>query len=208
MAKLRGGILGKVTGAVGNVVTASWKGINYARDRVIPANPRSIGQTRIRDNMRNLVLLGRSIKSTFIDTYWENLVRGTSNSGWAKFIGTAQKSTQALQDLENVKMSTGDLEPAAGSHIGLNTTLDVVEYDWNKSVFSNGSDTDVVYCYAFVPERNFVYSQSSSFTRNDGSATVFVPNIVSISGTIYAYMSLKKADGSLFSTTQGVKLVV
>lgn len=206
MAKLKGGILGKVTGSVGNIVTASWKGINYARDRVIPANPQSVGQMKVRNNMTNLVLLGRSIKSVFIDTYWENLVRGTANSGWAKFIGTNQKATYENGNLQDVKLASGDLEGAANLSVVVSEPLEEVQFSFDATSVSNGSATDVVYAEVFVPERNFVYSQSSPVQRNGVSVSCTVPDVGSIVGSYYAYLTLKKSDGTKFSTTQGVKL--
>lgn len=203
MAKLRSGILGKSAGAIANVVTSNWKGINYARERVIPANPKSVGQTRVRGSLAVLVLIGRAVKSLFIATYWETLVRGTANSGWAKFIGTNQKAIQKNLDYENVKLATGDLEPAASVSVELNSSLDECQFSWDNTTVSNGSTSDIVYLHAYVPERNFVYSQAVPLTRNSVSGSVVIPNISTLNGSVYAFLTLKKTDGSLFSTTQG-----
>lgn len=207
MAKLRSGILGKSAGAIANVVTSSWKGINYARERVIPANPKSAGQTRVRGVLGVLVLIGRSVKSLFIDTYWEKLVKGTANSGWAKFIGVNQKAIQKLQDYENIKLATGDLESAFVIDVTKNGGANTLDWSWDDSTVSNGSGSDIVYLHAFVPERNFVYTQSVPLTRTTSAGVVSIPNIGAITGTIYAFMTLKKTDGSLFSTTDGQSVV-
>lgn len=203
MAKLRSGILGKSAGAIANVVTSNWKGINYARERVIPANPKSAGQTRVRGSLAVLVLIGRAVKSLFIATYWETLVRGTANSGWAKFIGTNQKAIQKSLDFENVKLATGDLEPAGSFIATVESGTNDVHIVWDSSVVSNGSLNDLAYAHCYVPERNFMYTQSVSATRSSRTIDVPIPNVAGISGSIYAYLTFKKADGSLFSTTQG-----
>jgi len=152
MAKLRSGILGKASGAIANVVTSSWKGINYARERVIPANPKSAGQTRVRNTLSSIVLIGRAVKTLFINTYWETLVKGTANSGWAKFVGTNQRAIQKLEDFENIKLATGDLEPVATLSVELNTSLDECIFTWEDTVISNGSASDIVYLHAYVQD--------------------------------------------------------
>lgn len=203
MAKLRSGILGKTSGSVANIVTSSWKGINYARERVIPANPKSAGQSRVRGTMTNIVLIGRAVKTTFIDTYWENIVKGTPNSGWAKYVGVNQKAIQKDEDYENIKLATGDLEAVTGLSSSLNAGTNSCNFDWESSVVSNGSSNDVVYLHCYVPERNFVYTQVSSYTRADGTGGVAIPDVAGLTGDVYAFITLKKANGSLFSTTQG-----
>ena len=207
MAKLRSGILGKSAGAIANVVTSNWKGINYARERVIPANPKSVAQTRVRGSLAVIVLIGRAVKSLFISTYWETLVRGTANSGWAKYVGVNQKAVQKDLNYEDIKLATGDLESAFVIDVSKNGGSNTLDWSWDVSTVSNGSANDIVYLHAFVPERSFVYSQSVSLARSAAAGVVSIPNIDSISGTIYAYLTIKKVDGSLFSTTTGQAVV-
>lgn len=45
MAKIPAGILGRLSGSVGNVTGASWKGIAYIREKVVPSNPQTVAQT-------------------------------------------------------------------------------------------------------------------------------------------------------------------
>ena len=203
MAKLRSGILGKASGAIANVVTSSWKGINYARERVIPANPKSVSQSRVRGTLSSIVLIGRAVKTVFINTYWETLVKGTANSGWAKYVGTNQKAIQALEDYQNIKLATGNLESL--SHLGTNrkNSENLIGISWSDETISNGSASDIVYAFAFVKERNFVYSQSSPATRASQVAEISIPVLSSVVGDVVTYVTAKKADGSLFSTTQG-----
>lgn len=50
MGKIGQGILGGLSGKVGNIIGASWKGINYIRIKPVSvANPRTVGQV----NQRN-----------------------------------------------------------------------------------------------------------------------------------------------------------
>lgn len=203
MAKLRSGILGKASGKIANMVASSWKGINYARERVIPANPKSAGQTRVRGTLSAIVLIGRAVKSLFINTYWETLVKGTANSGWAKFVGVNQKAIQKDEDFENIKLATGNLEgsPSVGALIDGGTNA--VDFTWSSDCVSNGLASDVVYLHCYVPERNYVYSQVAPYTRASTSGSVNIPDVADLSGNIYAYLTLKNVAGTLYSTTQG-----
>jgi len=208
MAKLRSGLLGKTTGKVANIVTSTWKGINYAREKVIPSNPRSIAQTRVRDNMRNLVLIGRAVKTVFISSYWDTLVRGTANSGWAKFIGTNQTATQALQNLENVKLATGSLEGLPNILFVPSVVGNTIEVRWDDGRSSSGLETDKVIAYAFVPARNYMYQNVGNPTRVDETLLIGIPSLVDIVDFIYIYVTVVRADGSLYGTSQATKIKV
>lgn len=56
MAKVTGGLLSlKATGQIGkSIVFGSWKGVPYARQHVVPANPKSTNQTTTRDTFAAL----------------------------------------------------------------------------------------------------------------------------------------------------------
>lgn len=208
MAKLRAGILGKTSGKVSNVVASTWKGINYIRERVVPANPNSIAQQRVRGVMRQLVLIGRSVKTTVIDTYWEKFVKGTAQSGWSKFIGTNQKIIQNDEDFSNFKLTSGDLEPLKSLSNLSAVDANKLEATWEKEVVSNGSGTDIPIGYVYVPERSYIYSQTSNPTREDEKIGFTVPDHASITGNIYLFVAVKKADGTIWSTGQASEGIV
>ncbi len=69
------------------IVYSAWKGLNYARLRVIPYNPKSDAQTGIRDTMTFAVLY--FTKGTYVTasqkTWWNNYAEGTNQSGWNRF---------------------------------------------------------------------------------------------------------------------------
>ena len=48
-------LVGSLSGAAGDVVAAKWKGRQYARQRVVPANPRTVDQTSQRDAFAHVV---------------------------------------------------------------------------------------------------------------------------------------------------------
>lgn len=69
------------------IVYSAWKGLNYARMRVIPYNPKSDAQTAVRDTMTFAVLY--FTKGDYVTasqkTWWNTYAEGTNESGWNRF---------------------------------------------------------------------------------------------------------------------------
>lgn len=60
---------------IGDVVFSIWKGIPYCRTRVIPANPQSEDQMRVRDSLSRCVPMWRSLENqlkSVLDSYANN----------------------------------------------------------------------------------------------------------------------------------------
>lgn len=70
------------------IVYSAWKGLNYARMRVIPYNPKSPYQTGVRDTMTFGVLY--FTKGTYVaaaqKTWWNTYAEGTNQSGFNRFM--------------------------------------------------------------------------------------------------------------------------
>jgi len=70
------------------IVYSAWKGINYARLRVIPYNPKSAYQTGVRNTMTWGVLY--FTKADYVaaseKTWWNTYAEGTNQSGFNRFI--------------------------------------------------------------------------------------------------------------------------
>lgn len=203
MAKLRNGLLGKASGKVGGLVTANWKGINYAREYVIPANPRSSAQTTRRTVFSHLIFIGRQIKSTFIDTFWNTLYKGKNTTGFAQFTGYNQKNISELARLADLKLATGDLENVQMDEIAIDSLNNRVDVAWFKNTVSNGSGSDKVFIYVYVPSRKFLYSQPTSYSRDDEAGSISVPDIGEVLTDIYVFVTTCNATGDHFSTTFG-----
>jgi hypothetical protein len=92
MGKLWNGILGKVSGKVGNVVTAKWKDKNTVRAYAKPSNPRTALQTAQRDKFKFLVA---AIKPAYLFLTME-IMRGFS------------KSISPINALMNYSLTKGD----------------------------------------------------------------------------------------------------
>lgn len=77
-----------------DTVFSKWKGINYIRSRVIPANPKSAAQVAIREALARLVGLWQDAGSV-MKINWNYMMTGRDKSGFNHFIG---KNTVAEKD--------------------------------------------------------------------------------------------------------------
>ena len=70
------------------IVYSAWKGLNYARMRVIPYNPKSDYQVGIRDVVSKAAFY--FTKGPYVTdamkTWWDIYAEGTNMSGWNRFM--------------------------------------------------------------------------------------------------------------------------
>lgn len=141
MATLLQGILGNVTGKVGNVVGAMWKGINYVKGYAIPANPQSVAQTAQRAKYTGCLSLAQGLLPTLITTYWNPFA--VKMSGFNKFMSEALTNCSALGLMNtNVRMSLGSLEGSTISSSTYNTANGDCSVAYSTTINGNGLATD------------------------------------------------------------------
>lgn len=92
MAKVQGPLMSlDASGTVANTaVFSKWKGRNYVRTRVVPANPKSAAQTGVRSTHAGLVKAFQANRTT-INTNFATLAKQNSVSAFNAFIGFNQK---------------------------------------------------------------------------------------------------------------------
>lgn len=78
-------ILVDARGKVGDAVFSIWKGINYLRSRVTPANPQSDDQTICREALADCLTLWQSIK-VWAKQVWTKAASGYPLSGYNLFM--------------------------------------------------------------------------------------------------------------------------
>jgi len=169
MAKLPAGILGRVSGKVGDVVGAAWKGIPYIRQYVIPGNPNTAAQQAERGLFANIVGLAQAALGPVIQPFWDPFLRQIS--GWAQFIGVQRGLVTVVDDFTSVLITKGTLEGAVISGCAYGTPT--VDFIWPTTVLGNGSATDDV--GLFVYDRvNKVGFFDQSQVRSAGAGVVTV----------------------------------
>jgi len=169
MAKTPAGILGRISGKVGDVVGASWKGIPYIRQYVVPGNPNTAAQQAERSLFANIIPLAQALLGPVLQPFWDPFIR--QNSGWAAFVGLARGLVTVVDDFTSVLIARGTLEGAVITTAVYGTPS--VDFIWPTAVLGNGSATDDACC--FVYDRvNKVGFFDSSQTRSVGAASVTV----------------------------------
>jgi hypothetical protein len=169
MAKTPAGVLGPFSGKVGNVVGASWKGIKYIRQYVVPANPDTDAQKAERGLFADLVHLAKAALGPVLQVFWDPFLRGIS--GWAEFIGVNRDLYEATDDYSPVLMARGTLEGAVIATAIYSTTVAIIT--WDGTVLGNGSADDVA-CVFVYDEEHKVGFFSTNATRSTESLSVSV----------------------------------
>lgn len=87
------------SGKVKDTVFSKWKGRNYIRARVTPANPQSAAQTLVRDSLARCVTLWQS-NNTRAKNAWDLYASPYSMSGYNKFVSANRALEQASSELK------------------------------------------------------------------------------------------------------------
>lgn len=108
MAKVQLPLLGvSASGTIGDSITfGNWKGINYARQRVIPANPRTQAQVAQRETMTYVVSLYKRVPAVVAQAF-ELSARNTGMSGYNLFVKRNLVSLRGQQTNRGVVFSPG-----------------------------------------------------------------------------------------------------
>jgi hypothetical protein len=77
-------IISQASGAAGPVVASRWKGINFMRERVIPANPRTADQVAVRGLMARATAWWHDLPA-LMKAYCDVLAQGLPQSGFNAF---------------------------------------------------------------------------------------------------------------------------
>jgi len=147
MGKIRQGILGPVSGKIGQIVGASWKGIDYIRAYVVPGNPNTVAQQAERALFANIVGLAHAALGPVLQVYWDPFLRKIS--GWSHFIGVSRGLVTVVDDFSAVQITQGTLEGDIISDCVYGTPT--VDFLWSGTIHGNGSAGDAA-C-AFVYDR-------------------------------------------------------
>lgn len=202
MGRILQGILGGFSGKVGPVVGASWKGIEYMRAYVIPANPKSDAQVVQRAKFTAIVALARDVLSSLLNIYWDPFL--SSMSGFNRFIqvniGTLNGSNElsitskmALGTLEDVALIAGTYATGDGETI----------VTWDETTSGNGALTDSVGLVVYDPDGADLQVFTPAITRDDESITVTAKTGLTATDVI-VYLFFYRGSGETFVVSDSV----
>jgi len=210
MGKISQGILGGVSGKVGNVVGGNWKGIDYLR--IMPAsvaNPQTPAQMDQRTKFITVINFLQPIKD-FIRVGFKNYaVKMTQfNSAMSYNVknAIAGEYPDYTIDFTKALVSRGGLATALnGSATSPNAGL--VSFSWDdNSAEGNAQATDKALLVVYNPEKNETVFILDGDTRAAGSQDVVVP--ANYSGdTVQTYVGFISEDGTSVANSKYVGAV-
>jgi len=103
-------LISAMSGKTADAVFASWKGIAYVRQHVIPANPRTDAQMAVRYALAECVAIWQAL-STLICAAYDAGADELSISGYNDFVGRNRAPLQALTGLFGPRRNLDAVEP-------------------------------------------------------------------------------------------------
>lgn len=166
MGKIINGILGPVSGKIAGVVGGGWKGINYLRAFVIPANPNTAAQQVQRGKFSRCVDWCKILVGPIFNVYTDKFQK--KQSGFNFFIKRNIAEFLDPPAFENLKITEGKLY--FGNVVNQTATFatDVVHVEWDVDKGSNGLDSDKIFGLAYNETQNLYAFFPAEEVRSDG----------------------------------------
>jgi hypothetical protein len=205
MGKISQGILGGLSGKVGNIIGGNWKGIDYIRIKPSSvANPRTEGQVMQRNKFTLTLEFLQAVKP-FVKAGYKNLANKKTefNAAMSYILNNAITGIDPdfVVDYNLALLSRGGLSSP------LNPTADAsvageVTFTWSdNSTESNANATDRVMLLVYNPvKKESVSIVGNGATRVDGSLTIPMPDTYS-GDTIELFIAFMSADGKQLSNS-------
>ena len=179
MAKLSKGILGGISGTVGNVVGGRWRGIDYIRSKPSSVkNPRTEAQRTQRMRF-SLVMSFLKRSRPFINIGFYNGGRGQTAMNRAMSLNVRDAITGTYPDLEinpdTLVVSTGDLQGTSTAGLDL-SVADTATVTWsNEAGSGNASNDDAAMVLLFNTEKGAVVYSLHGASREDETLQLALP---------------------------------
>lgn len=202
MAKLPIGILGPVSGKVGNVVGGSWRGIDYLRS--MPANvtnPRTEAQLSQRGKF---VLMVRFLQPVleYVRIGFKPHARqmSTYNAAMSYNMRNALEGTFPDYTIryEDVLLSRGNLRPVSNLTLAEPNALEL-QVNWDdNSTMANALSTDRVMLLVYNLEERDAFFDLNAGTRGDGQSLITLPPNYS-GKEVHVWLSLTNLPGMILA---------
>lgn len=204
MGKIAQGILGGLSGKVGNIVGGSWKGIDYIRIKPSSvANPRTEGQVNQR-NKFTLTLEYLQATKDFIKIGYKSFATKKTefNAAMSYVLNNAVGgiAPNFTIDYSLALLSRGPLSGVLNPTTDL-TTAGQVSFDWDdNSAEGNANVTDKAMVLVYNPSKKESISILDGADRTVGSQVVTIPNTYA-GDTVELFMAFVSADGTQVSNS-------
>lgn len=197
MAVIKSGILGGLSGSIGNLTGSSWKGIAVLRTKPLSvANPNTPAQQAVRTPWALLTKLGSSITGAILQPVWNGVA--SKMSGYNLFLQqNAQQAFGSLGDFvpTGLSVSPGTLPSAVLSVDDLASTS-VMSFNIATALPSvQALPSDKLYAIVVDSDGVCLGSVSGTVTRSVGSFSVIANRPLLNGEHLWAYAFFMSADG-------------
>jgi len=204
MGKISQGILGGLSGKVGNVIGGNWKGIDYLRIKPSSiANPRTPGQVNQRNKFSASIEFLQPNKDFVNVGYKAFAIKKTAfNSAMSNVLNNAITgiAPDFTVDYSLALLSKGNLSTPLNGSVDL-TTANQVTFNWDdNSTDGNANTTDKSMVLAYNP------SKKESIYILDGAQRSLTTQILSLptsytGDTIELFMAFVSENGKVVSNS-------
>ena len=205
MAKISAGILSKTVGKVAGVVCSTWRGVNYIREKVTPANPNTEAQQTVRTMFSKVVAIAQQLLVAVIHTYWDVLQTGKKLTGYNRFCQANFNAMAGAFDETKIILSVGGLEALSAPTAVWDADEQSIIVAWSETCITTGQPTDEVYAYCYDESKGFMFSQDSVASREAFPILIpigYAADIADLRVILFAY------NGEICSLSQNLEVTV
>jgi hypothetical protein len=199
MGKLRSGILGNIRGKVAGVVGSQWKDVNYVREYVKPANPKSPAQTIQRNKMKFAVDFIKPIVGTVLNKYVDPFL--TSMSGFNWFVKTNISRFALPINFASLQICQGKLYPNEITTINSAVGGQSYTVEWTSATGNNGTLNDLATVLCRDNATGKWYQAVETKIRGDEAVTISTPGVTQGDDLIFYLIFSQYAGTSLVSAS-------
>lgn len=197
MAVIKAGILGGLSGSIGNVTGSSWKGIAVLRTKPLSvANPNTPAQQAVRTPWSLLTKLGSSITGVILQPVWNGIA--SKMSGYNLFLqANAQLAFSSLGEFlpMGLSVSPGTLPSAAVSVDELASSSTMSFNVATALPSAQALPTDKLYAVVVDSDGVYLGGVSGTVTRAAGSFSVVANRTLINHEMVYVYAFFMSVDG-------------
>lgn len=205
MAKLKSGILGGISGKVGNVVGGRWRGIDYIRTKPAQVkNPNTEAQQKQRMRFRLVIQFLKKIKP-LVNVGFHNRAKNQTPQNAAMAYNLKQAITGEFPDLEldpsKIVFSNGNLQSV--QEASMDTTVPgTVTLSWTSdTAAANASESDGTLILLYNPAKDEVVYNMFGSTRGDETHDQSIPAHWA-GDEVAGYLAFRSESGNEVSQNQ------
>ena len=190
MATYNGSAFGNISGKALGVVAGNWKGQNYVRSYVVPANPRTQAQTETRTLFKDVAQWGKNIVGIWLNTMTAPKPKKASPYNlFVKRNMDAQRGNTF--SVENVILAEGSLPLPATSSVTVSKTSGI-EVTFSTEIAGDAKSTDIVGVLLYDETKDVFVSATAP--RSAGTISAALPAVMANGDSFIAWLVVISED--------------